>query len=96
MERSINARRDLAAYFIAQGKRDETAPATENAPLGGALFANLGCIACHTPPDYQSQDEFTRVHAFPCESQMAAACVYASILKILQRVMRPRACRIFV
>jgi mono/diheme cytochrome c family protein len=53
--------RDLAAYFVAQGKRDETAPAAENAPLGGALFATLGCIACHTPPDFQGQDEFRRV-----------------------------------
>ncbi len=53
--------RDLAAYFIAQGKRDDTAPAAENAPLGGALFANFGCIACHTPPDYQGQDEHHRI-----------------------------------
>ena len=53
--------RDLAAYFIAQGKRDETAPAAENAPLGGALFANLGCIACHTPSDHQGRDEFSRI-----------------------------------
>ena len=53
--------RDLAAYFIAQGKRDDTAPAPENAPLGGSLFANFGCIACHTTPDFQGQDEFNRV-----------------------------------
>jgi len=65
VDRKIDQRaRDLAAYFIAQGKRDETAPAPENAPLGGALFANLGCIACHTPPDYQGQDEFNRVPLF--------------------------------
>ena len=53
--------RDLAAYFIAQGKRDDTAPAPENAPLGGALFANFGCIACHTTPDFSGRDEFNRV-----------------------------------
>jgi mono/diheme cytochrome c family protein len=53
--------RDLAAYFISQGKRDDTAPAAENAPLGGALFANFGCIACHTPSEFQGQDEFNRV-----------------------------------
>jgi len=52
---------DLAAYFIAQGKRDETAPAEENAPLGGALFANLGCVGCHTPPSAQGEDEHQRV-----------------------------------
>ena len=53
--------RDLAAYFISQGKRDDTAPAPENAAPGGALFANLGCIACHTTPDFQGQDEYERV-----------------------------------
>lgn len=53
--------RDLAAFLVAQGKRDETAPAVENAPLGGSLFANFGCIACHTTPDFQGTDEFDRV-----------------------------------
>lgn len=53
--------RDLAAYFIAQGQRDDTTPAEENAPLGGALFANFGCISCHTPPDFQGEDEYDRV-----------------------------------
>ena len=56
--------RDLAAYFVAQGKRDDTAPAPENAPLGGTLFANFGCIACHTTPDFQGEDEFNRVPLF--------------------------------
>ena len=53
--------RDLAAYFIAQGKRDDTAPAPENAAPGGALFGNFGCIACHTTPEFQGQDEDDRV-----------------------------------
>ncbi len=53
--------RDLAAYLVSQGKRDDTAPAPENAPLGGSLFANFGCIACHTTPDFSGQDEFNRV-----------------------------------
>lgn len=52
---------DLAAYFISLGKRDDTAPAAENAPLGGALFANFGCIACHTMPDFKGVDEQRRV-----------------------------------
>jgi len=52
---------DIAAYLISLGKRDETAPAVENAPLGGALFANLGCIACHTPPEFNGADEHGRV-----------------------------------
>ena len=52
---------DLAAYFASTGKPDETQLAKENAPLGGALFANLGCIACHTTPDVQGKDEHHRV-----------------------------------
>jgi mono/diheme cytochrome c family protein len=52
---------DLAAFFAAQGTVDDTAPAAENAPLGGALFANFGCIACHTPPDFEGDDEHGRV-----------------------------------
>lgn len=52
---------DLAAYFASTGKRDDTAPAAENAPLGGALFANFGCIACHTTPDFSGADEYGRV-----------------------------------
>ena len=52
---------DLAAYFASLGKADATKPAPENAPLGGALFANFGCIACHTTPDFAGQDEYDRV-----------------------------------
>lgn len=48
---------DLAAYLVTLGKRDDTAPAADNAPLGGALFANFGCIACHTTPDFNGADE---------------------------------------
>lgn len=52
---------DLAAYLASLGQKDETAPAAENAPLGGALFANFGCIACHTTPDFEGDDEHGRV-----------------------------------
>ncbi len=52
---------DLAAYLVSLGKKDDTAPAPENAPLGGALFANFGCIACHTTPDFEGEDEHGRV-----------------------------------
>jgi mono/diheme cytochrome c family protein len=52
---------DVAAYLMSLGKRDDTAPAAENAPLGGALFANLGCIACHTTPEFSGNDEAHRV-----------------------------------
>jgi mono/diheme cytochrome c family protein len=52
---------DLAAYFASLGQKDDTAPAAENAPLGGALFSNFGCIACHTTPDYAGEDEHRRI-----------------------------------
>ncbi|HET6407161.1 MAG TPA: c-type cytochrome [Chthoniobacteraceae bacterium] len=52
---------DLAAYFASLGKKDDTSPAAENAPLGGALFANFGCISCHTTPDFEGEDEHGRV-----------------------------------
>ena len=52
---------DLAAYFVSLSKRDDTVPARENASLGGALFANLGCIACHTVPDSLAADDKGRV-----------------------------------
>ncbi len=53
---------DLAAFFVS------TSPALEGKPVdssladsGGALFANLGCIACHTKPDADGQDSHERV-----------------------------------
>lgn len=52
---------DLAAFFASTGKKDDTTPAAENAPLGGALFANLGCIACHSTPGISGDDEYHRV-----------------------------------
>ena len=52
---------DLAAYFASLGKRDDTAPAPENAALGGGLFASFGCIACHTTPDFKGDDRAQRV-----------------------------------
>lgn len=42
---------DLAAYLAAQGSPAASKPVDPaQAALGGALFANLGCIACHTEP----------------------------------------------
>ena len=52
---------DLAAFLVSLGERREGMPDDANVPLGGALFANLGCIACHTAPDYSDKDEFNRV-----------------------------------
>ena len=52
---------DLAAYFIALGVRAEGKPLDAAlVPPGGALFANLGCIACHTRPDADGKNEHDR------------------------------------
>jgi mono/diheme cytochrome c family protein len=53
---------DLAAFFVSLNAPPEAKPLDESlVPQGGALFANLGCIACHTKPDSDGQDEFARV-----------------------------------
>src|SRR5205823_5141071 len=53
---------DLAAYFAALGTPVEGRPIDESlVPEGGALFANLGCIACHPRPDAEGPDERDRV-----------------------------------
>jgi mono/diheme cytochrome c family protein len=51
---------DLAAYFVANAKRAESEPLPDVGPQGGALFANLGCIACHTAPEFEGDDEHKR------------------------------------
>lgn len=47
--------RDIAAYLALQGalppKPPEPLPLADAATLGGRLFAQLGCIGCHTAPD---------------------------------------------
>ena len=54
---------DLAAYFASTAtmKQEELAVNEEAAAQGSALFANLGCIACHTKPDAEGKDEHDRV-----------------------------------
>ncbi len=51
---------DLAAFLFSQGKASELAPMADSVPLGGALFANLGCISCHTAPGFTGQDSKER------------------------------------
>ena len=52
---------DLAAYFVTLGTRAEGKPLdTALVAQGGALFADLGCIACHTRPDATGKDEHDR------------------------------------
>ena len=53
---------DLAAFFVSTATPQQDPPMDDAfvAP-GGALFANLGCIACHTKPDADGPDEHDRV-----------------------------------
>lgn len=53
---------DLAAFLTSQGKPTETPP--PNAKLaaeGGVIFANQGCIACHTQPSVPASEAKGRV-----------------------------------
>lgn len=53
---------DLAAYFATLGVPVEGKPIDEAlVPEGGALFANLGCVACHSQPNAEGPDEHNRV-----------------------------------
>jgi len=53
---------DLAAYFVSVSAPPEAKPIDPSfAPQGAALFANLGCIACHSTPDGEAVDEHDRV-----------------------------------
>jgi mono/diheme cytochrome c family protein len=53
---------DLAAYFVTLGTPPEGKPIDEDLTAeGGALFSNLGCIACHSRPEADSPDERDRV-----------------------------------
>ncbi len=55
---------DIAAYLATLGTPAkvivEKADA-EAALAGGGVFANLGCIACHTAPDFSEKDEHARI-----------------------------------
>jgi mono/diheme cytochrome c family protein len=53
---------DLAAYFASLGPAVESkAPDASLIPQGGALFATLGCIACHSRPDAEGKEEHDRI-----------------------------------
>jgi mono/diheme cytochrome c family protein len=41
---------DIAAYLVTLGVEPQDAEPAGNVPDGGRIFANLDCIACHTPP----------------------------------------------
>ncbi|MHA3774048.1 c-type cytochrome [Verrucomicrobiota bacterium sgz303538] len=52
---------DIAAYLASLGKPNDAQPDETHVPAGAALFANLGCIACHQTPEHQGEDEYNRV-----------------------------------
>lgn len=53
---------DLAAVLTAGAAPAADKPIDRTlAPLGGALFANLGCIGCHQTPDHEGKDDHARI-----------------------------------
>ncbi len=58
---------DIAAYLTTLGKPAMVSPKefakiyTDDGVLsGGGLFANLGCVACHTAPNFDGKDDHAR------------------------------------
>jgi mono/diheme cytochrome c family protein len=51
----------IAAYLASLGKPAEAKLDPEKASTGGGLFGSLGCISCHTQPDYSGNDEHARI-----------------------------------
>ena len=55
---------DVAAFLSSLGtpaKVDAKKANADTAAAGGGLFANLGCIACHSAPDFSGKDEHARI-----------------------------------
>jgi mono/diheme cytochrome c family protein len=72
---------DLAAYFVSTSTPVESKPLDLGlADQGGALFANLACVACHTKPDADGQDAHDRVPL----AHMKAKWQPAALLEFLQ------------
>jgi mono/diheme cytochrome c family protein len=52
---------DLAAMLTQGASPKDEALDLKLAPQGGALFANLGCVACHQRPDAEGKDAQDRI-----------------------------------
>ena len=52
---------DLATMLTQGATAKEDAIDLKHAPQGGALFANLGCVACHQRPDAEDKDAYDRI-----------------------------------
>lgn len=52
---------DIAAYLASLGKPADYKVDAEKAAAGGGHFGKLGCVACHTAPDFAGKDEYARI-----------------------------------
>lgn len=56
---------DIAAYLAtlvpSDGLSGNIKPDPNTALAGGGLFANLGCVACHTTPAFEGKDDHSRI-----------------------------------
>lgn len=52
---------DITAYLLSIGGRDQRPPDVDVSKTGGALFAKLGCISCHTRPDRPAERKSDRI-----------------------------------
>jgi cytochrome c551/c552 len=86
---------DLAAYFVSLGQAEDTAVAADKAPIGGALFANLGCIACHSTPGAEGEDAHSRVPLAHLKAKWKPVAL-EDYLKRQRKGISGRTCRIFV
>jgi mono/diheme cytochrome c family protein len=66
---------DVAAYLASLGKPVETKIDAEKAAAGGGHFGKLGCVACHTTPDFAGKDEHTRLPLAPAKAKFQPAAL---------------------
>jgi mono/diheme cytochrome c family protein len=67
---------DIAAFFVSTSPPKEGKPVDASlTDAGGALFANLACIACHTKPDADGQDAHDRVPLAHVKAKWHAAAL---------------------
>jgi mono/diheme cytochrome c family protein len=51
--------KDIATYLASSSGSPDKEPEAADAETGGRIYANLDCVACHTPPD--GKDDPTRI-----------------------------------
>ncbi|MEI6714977.1 MAG: DUF6797 domain-containing protein [Verrucomicrobiota bacterium] len=65
---------DIAAFLGSQGT-PAADPVLDGATAGGALFANLGCVACHSTPTSKVGNNFNRVSLNHVSAKWKAAAL---------------------